>query len=484
MDPRRIELGAFAGVHLRVWPGANVAVFNALAKVIVEEGLFDTGYVAARCDGFDALRAFLGSLSLNDLSGKARVAPEQIRAAARLMASRGPGLFVSGLGLSEQTQGVGGVMAYANLALLTGAIGKRGSGMLPLRGQNNVQGNADMGAQPYAHTGYLKLDDPDAQRRLHTVWGTVPPVEAGKTIPEMYDAAVAGSFKALWIQGEDVVQSDPHTAHVRKALGGLDLLIVQELFMTETARLAHVVFPAASVLEQEGTFTNAERRIQHVRPAVAPPGRARPDWEVIRDVAAAMKPPAGPWTYRHPSEVMDEVARVAPHLFGGVAYDRLTPDGIQWPCPTREHPGTRTLHADVFDRGRAVLMSVDDAPSADATGTAYPFVLITGRVLDHYNVGTMTRRTPSERLVGRDFLEIHPEDAARLGIADGAEVRVTSRWGQAVAPARHSRRMLPGTLFLSFHFPETHTNCVVGPHVDPTSKCPDYKAVAVALSPG
>jgi predicted molibdopterin-dependent oxidoreductase YjgC len=253
--------------------------------------------------------------------------------------------------------------------------------------------------------------------------------------------------------------------------------------MTGTARLAHVVFPAASVLEQEGTFTNAERRIQLVRPAVAPPGLARPDWEVIRDVGAAMHPTGGAWEYRHPSEVMDEVARVAPHLFGGVTYERLGADGLQWPCPRHDHPGTRTLHQAAFARGRAVLVSVDYAPPPDHTAPAYPFVLITGRVLDHYNVGTMTRRTPSERLVPRDFLEIHPEDAARLGIADGAPVRVTSRWGEAFAAARPSRRMLPGTLFLSFHFPETQTNRVVGPHVDPASKCPDYKAVAVAVAP-
>lgn len=483
IDPRHIELAKYADLHLPLWPGSNVALFNALAKVMIEEGLHDRDYVAQRCEGFEEIVRFLAAQSLDDLARITRLPAETIREAARLIAARGPGVFVSGLGLSEQTQGVAGVMAYANLGLLNGALGRRGSGMLPLRGQNNVQGAADMGSQPYSLPGYMKLGDPEVRRRLDGIWGKAPPTEAGKTIPEMYDAAIAGSLRALWIQGEDVVQSDPNTDHVVKALKSLDLLIVQELFMTDTAELAHVVFPAASVLEQEGTFTNGERRIQHVKPAVAPPGSARPDWEVIRDVAVSMRGLGAAWKYRTPADVMDELARVVPHLFGGVSYDRLGGDGLQWPCPAPGHPGTRTLHEPAFVRGKGAFMSVDYSPPQDATSEQFPFVLITGRVLDHYNVGTMTRRTPNSQLVGKDYLEIHPEDASRLGIEDGAPVRVRSRWGQAVAPARLSRRMLPGTSFLSFHFPETRTNCVVGPWTDPTSKCPDYKVVAVGLSP-
>lgn len=483
IDPRRIELAEYADVHLQLWPGTNVAMFNALAKVILEEKLYDQAYVGDRCEGLADLTAFLSRHSLDELSAITRVPATLIRRAAQVIATRGPGLFVSGLGLSEQSQGVSGVMAYCNLGLLTGALGKRGSGMLPLRGQNNVQGNADMGSQPYALTGYLKLDDAAVRTRLQRLWGATPPLEPGKTIPEMYDAAVAGSLKALWIQGEDVAQSDPCHDHVIAALEKLDLLVVQELFMTETARHAHVVFPAAAVLEQEGTFTNGERRIQHVRPVVSPPGQARPDWEVIRDVAIAMGGPGAGWKYEHPSQVMEEVAAAVPNLFGGIRYDRLTPDGLQWPCPSIDHAGTRTVHADRFVRGKALLTAVDFQPPPERVDGAHPFVLITGRILDHYNVGTMTRRTPSSRIVERDYLELHPEDAGRMGIADGAAVRVRSRWGQAVAHARLTRRMLPGTSFLTFHFPETRTNCVVGPHVDPTSKCPDYKVTAVDLAP-
>jgi formate dehydrogenase alpha subunit len=478
VDPRKIELAEYATVHLQLWPGSNVALFNALAKVMIEESLFDPAYVGERCEGFEELKAFLAKQRMADLCAITRVPEDTVRHAARVIAG-GTALFVSGLGLSEQTQGVLGVMAYCNLGLLTGSLGKRGSGMLPLRGQNNVQGNADMGSQPYSLTGYMKLDDPKVRERLARLWGKAPPLEPGKTIPEMYDAAAAGTMKALWIQGEDVAQSDPNHDHVVKALATLELLVVQELFMTETAALAHVVFPAAAVLEQEGTFTNGERRVQHVRPVVEPPKGARPDWEVIRDVGIAM---GAAWKYPEPSVVFDEVSACVPHLFGGIAYSRLEPDGIQWPCPTLDHPGTRIVHEKGFVRGRAMLTSADYVPPQDATAEDFPFVLITGRVLEHYNVGTMTRRTPNALLHPADFLEIHPEDAARLRVGDGGRVKITSRWGNTVAPVKLTRKLPPGVTFLSFHFPETRTNCVVGPYTDPTSKCPDYKVTAVGLA--
>ena len=478
IDPRRTELAEYADVHLPVWPGGNVALFNALAKVMLEEGLVDRAYLNDRCEGLESLMTFVGSQSLASLCDTVRIDESEIRRAARLIGA-GPSLFVSGLGLSEQSQGVAGVMAYCNLGLLTGSLGKPGAGMLPLRGQNNVQGNADMGAQPYALTGYLKLDDEKARERLGRLWGAMPPRHAGKTIPEMYDAAVAGDLKGLWIQGEDVVQSDPNTTHVVAALKKLDLLIVQELFMTQTAELAHVVFPAACVLEQDGTFTNGERRVQHVQAAVDPPFDARPDWRVIRDVALAM---GASWHATDPASVLDEVALAAPALFGGITRERVKGDGVQWPCPSEGHPGTSTVHASGFVRGRAKLSCVDHLPPQDTIDGAHPTVLITGRVLDHYNVGTMTRRTPSIELSPFDAVEVHPVDARALGLVDGDRVRIRSRWGSTQAPARVSERVQPGVVFMSFHHPETRTNCVVGPWVDPVSKCPDYKVVAVRLS--
>jgi predicted molibdopterin-dependent oxidoreductase YjgC len=278
--------------------------------------------------------------------------------------------------------------------------------------------------------------------------------------------------------GEDVVQSDPHESEILKALEKLDLVIVQDLFFCETAKFADVILPSAGCLEQEGTFTNGERRIQHVRPAVAAPGQARPDWLAVKQVANRF---GVDWKYGSPSEVMDEIARVAPRLFGGVHYDRLEPDGLQWPCPMTDHAGTSTVHAEGFLRGRGRLVAIDYEPSPEHGVEGYPYLLITGRLLEHYNVGTMTRRTPLGTLVSSDVLEMDPEDALREGIEDGAEVQVESRWGSILVRVRHSSRVAPGTVFLTFHFPGTHANRLTGPTLDPESMCPQYKVTAVRV---
>ena len=480
IDPRRTELADYANFHLQLQPGTNVALFNALAKVLIEENLIDTAYLDERVEGFSELRAFLAGFSLEAAAAATGVAVWHMQEAARLLGNSGPVLFVSGLGLSELTQGTDSVKTLCNLGMLTGSIGRPGAGMLPLRGQNNVQGAADMGSMPGQVTGYQSLRDAGVRERLRENWGMVPPEEPGLTIPEMMDAAVRGEIHALWIQGEDVAQSDPNQGHVIRALSSLDFLVVQELFFSETARYAHLLLPAAGAVEQDGTFTNGERRIQRVRAAVPPPGEARPDWRVIRDAAVAM---GAPWRYETPAEVMDEIARVAPGLFGGVSYERLAGDGLQWPCPSREHPGTATMHTEGFMRGKGRLSTLDFLPSPEQSSEHFPYLLVTGRVLDHYNVGTMTRRTPQRDLVSEDVLEIHPDDAAREEIDDGEVVTLESQWGSITVKARVSRRIAPRTLFLAFHFPETHTNRVIGPHVDPESKCPQYKATAVRLGP-
>ena len=369
-------------------------------------------------------------------------------------------------------------MTLCNLGMLTGSIGKPGSGMLPLRGQNNVQGSADMGSMPDQFTGYQSVADSSARERVKKIWGSLPPEEPGLTIPEMIDAAADGSMHGLWIQGEDIVQSDPNESHVRAALEKLEFLVVQEIFFSETCHFADVILPAASYLEQEGTFTNGERRIQHVKPAVSPPGEAMPDWLAVRNTAILA---GADWDYQSPSEVMDEIAQVAPHLFGGVSYPRLEKDGLQWPCPSSESEGTSTVHEKGFLRGKGALTTIDYAPSSEHHVTGYPYLLITGRILHHYNVGTMTRRSGQSSLVSRDLLEINPEDAQRENIEDGDIITVQSRWGEIAVPVKHSTRTAPNTLFLSFHFPETHTNQITGPAVDPMSKCPQYKATAVKL---
>ena len=477
IDPRRTDLCDVANAHLPVRPGANVAAFHAIAKLLLESGRVDAAYLAERCEGEGELREFLARLSLDDCAREAGVSQDSLREVADLLAE-GPTLFVWGLGLSELVQGVGSVMALANLAMLTGSVGRVGAGLMPLRGQNNVQGNADMGSMPAQLTGYQALDDPEVRARVARVWGAAPPEQSGLTIPEMFEAARAGALRALWIMGEDVAQSDPDETRVLEALESLDFLVVQELFPTETARRAHVVLPAAGYLEQEGTFTNAERRIQHVRPALAPPGDARPDWIAVRDVARAL---GADWRYASPGDVMDEIAQVAPALFGGVSYARLEGDGLQWPCPSPQHPGSARVHERGFLRGQGLLVPVPPLRSSEHDVPGHPYLLVTGRVLHQYNVGTMTRRTPQQHLAPTDWLEIHPEDARREGIAAGSHVVVSSRWGEARVAARVTRRTPPGILFLSFHQPETHANRITGPARDPRSNCPQYKATAVRI---
>jgi formate dehydrogenase major subunit len=478
IDPRRTELAAVATVHLPVAPGANVPLLNALARALLERGAVDGAYLEERTVGLEALAAHLLAGDATADLRRAEVDPGALDAAVVVLGA-GPALFVHGLGLSELTQGVDSVRALVNLGLLTGSIGRPGAGMLPLRGQNNVQGSADMGCMPDLLTGYQELDDPAVRARLGALWGTPPPERPGLTVTGMIAAAERGELRALWAQGEDLAQSDPDQLRVGRALARLDLLVVQDLFLSETARMAHLVLPAAGWLEQDGTFTNGERRVQRVRAALPPPGEARPDWEVIRDVARAL---GAEWAYGDPADVLDEIAAAAAAAFGGLRADRLEPDGVQWPCPDPEHPGTPRLHLRGFPHP-APLAPLDFAASPEHDVAGFPYRLVTGRVLEHYNVGTMTRRTPNQRLVPGDALEINPEDAAREGVGDGEPVRLESRWGATTAIAAHSDRVPAGVLFLSFHQPETHTNRLVGPHVDPVSGCPQYKLTAVRLAP-
>ncbi len=479
IDPRKIELTEYATLHLQLLPGTNVALFNGIAKVILETHAADSSYLEARTEGLDELDSFLRELELKEVESITGVSETDIRSAAAILSEIGPALFVHGLGLSELMQGTASVMTFCNIGMLTGSIGKPGAGMLPLRGQNNVQGSADMGSMPSHFTGYQPLADEDVRGRIESIWGKLPPTEPGLPSTLMLEAAARGEFRALWLMGEDVAQSDPNETEILKALGQLDLIIVQDLFLSETCQFADVVLPACSFLEQEGTFTNGERRVQHVRPAVEAPGDSRPDWQPVLEVANRL---GANWHYDGPHQIMDEIARVAPGLFGGISYDRLEGDGLQWPCPAPSHPGTTTVHADGFIRGKGKLVTVDYEPSPEHGVEGFPYLLVTGRLLEHYNVGTMTRRTPNRTLVEQDLLEIHPSDLKHESLSDGDTVLASSRWGEIKVQVTASERVAPGTLFLSFHFPETHTNRLTGPTLDPLSKCPQYKATALKLS--
>lgn len=478
IDPRSIELAQMADYHLQLFPGTNVALFNGLAKIMVERKLYDKAYVAERLEDWEPFVGFVSALELSELAQLSQVSLAAMHGAAELMCESGPVLFVHGLGLSELTQGTASVMGLCNLGMLTGSIGKKGAGMLPLRGQNNVQGNADMGGMPNLVTGYQPLDNPQVRQRLKTLWGTAPPQQPGLKSPDMLEAARQGQLKLLWLQGEDAVQSDPHTSAVVEALEKLDFLIIQDLFLNETTPYAHLVLPAACSFEQDGTFTNGERRIQRVRQSVPAPGQAYADWRVFYETAQAL---GADWHYQDSSQVMDEIAQVAPHLFGGVSYARLQQDGLQWPCPDETHPGTSSVHQQGFLRGKGLLMMLPYVANPEHDLDHFPLTLITGRVLHHYNVGSMTRRTPQAQLVSQDVLEMNPADAHQIGVTTGSRVTIISRWGRASLTAQISDRMAPGTLFASFHFPETGINQVTGPHTDPDSLCPQYKVTAVRI---
>jgi formate dehydrogenase major subunit len=475
IDPRRTELAAMADLHLRLRAGTNVPLLNSLASAIVEGGFVDRAFIDARVEGWTTFEEFIAAQTPERWAPVTGVPAATVREAARLYGEAARPLMTHGLGVTEHYQGSEAVRLLCNLALLRGAIGREGVGVNPLRGQNNVQGAADMGCQPDALTGYAPVADAAARARFEAVWGREIPFTPGRILPDMYDAARRREVRGLFIFGEDVLQSDPDLHRTREALEALDFLVVQELFLSETARRAHVVLPGASFLEKDGTFTNGERRVQRVRKVIDPPGDAHADWEILCVLMAAT---GYPQQFRHPSEIMDEIARVNP-AFAGISYDRLDTGGLQWPVPA-ESGGTPILHASRFPRpgDRAELACVEFVPSPTPAGA---LTLITGRILEHYNAGTMTRRTPNLALVTEDWLEIHPSDATRRGIAQADPVRITSVQGTARARARVTDRVAPGTLFLTFHFPETEANAVTTDVRDRVSGCPEYKLTGVEV---
>jgi len=476
-DPRRTELARLADIHLQLRPGTNVALLNGLGHVIAQEGLLDRGFIEARTDGLSEWLESVGACTPERTEQITGVPAELIRQAARLYGTSGASFCVHGLGVAEHRWGSHGVISLCNLALATGNIGRPGTGINPLRGQNNVQGASDMGCLPTYFAGYQSFDDPALASRHLTITGRPLPTTRGMKTPDMWDAALEGRLKGLWIIGYDVAQTDPNLTKVREALGRLEFLVVQELFLTETTKFAHLVIPGASFLEKDGTFTNLERRIQRIRKAVDPPEGVLPDWQVVSEVATRM---GYPMSYGHPAEIMDEIARLAPTL-AGVSYERLEGEGLQWPVPSAAHPGTALMHGDRFPRGKATFVSVDYLPPGESPNEAYPFTLVTGRILQHYNCGAQTRRTNIMTLVDADVLEMHPEDAARLNVSQGEAVRLVSARSDATLPVAISERVRPGQLFTSFHFPATAINDLLSSSADESSKCPEYKVSTVRV---
>lgn len=480
IDPRRVELAALADVHLRPLPGTNLPLLLALANTVLEEGLTDDAFVEDRVEGFDAFRAAVAEWTPERAAQRCGVDAEQIRRAARLVATARPASFFHGLGLTEHEQGTDGVVALVDLALLTGNVGRPGAGVNPLRGQNNVQGAAHMGCEPSKLTGYQPIDE--ARARFEAVWGAPVPTAPGLDAMELLDGAAAGQVRALWVIGWDLALTQPDAKATAHALEQLDLLVVSDLFLDETARRhATVVLPAASAFEKDGTFMNGERRVQRVRAAVAPPPGARTDAAAVAAVAAAMGH-GGAFAEVGAEEVWEEIRQVWP-AGAGITYDRLeAPGGLQWPCPDVAHPGTARLHVTTFAVGpRAALRSPAVRPPAEVATAELPFVLVTGRDLYKFNAGTMTARSATAALRATDVLELAPPDAGALGIADGDDVVVTSRYGRAVLAAEVSDRVPPGVVFTTFSDPAVLVNDVTNPHRDAVTHTPAYKTTAVSV---
>jgi len=480
LDPRRTELTLLADVHLRPRGGTDAAVLNGLAHVLVEEGLLNETFIRERTEGFDAFRASLHAFAPERVEALSGVPAEDLRRAARLYGRARSAMMFHGMGMTQHTTGTENVLAICNLALLTGSVGRPGTGVNPLRGQNNVQGASDMGVLPNFLPGYRLVTDEAVRVELEERWGRPLPREPGLTVVEMVDAAAAGSLRGMYLMGENPMVSDPDLNHVREALSRLEFMVSQEIFLTETGIMADVVLPATSHFEKDGTTANTERRVQWQAPVLPPPGQARRDWAILTDLSARL---GYPMAFQDTAAITRTIAQETP-IYRGIIPERLGPDGIQWPSWSLDHPGTPDLHQNRFTRGRGKFHPVPFRPAAELPDAEYPLLLNTGRVLEQWHTRSMTGRIPGlDALAPEAVLEIHPEDGPRLGVETGRRVRVSSRRGTVVARAWVTKRTPPGSVFLSFHYAEAAANLLTNAALDPSSRIPEYKVCAVRVDP-
>ena len=479
IDPRRQDLVRHARLWLRQIPGTDIALINAMMQVIIEEQLYDQTYVAERTENFEALKETVAKYTPEYAERICGVPASQLTAAARIYARARAGSIVYCMGITQHTVGTDNVKTLANLAMLCGNVGIYGGGVNPLRGQNNVQGACDMGGLPNVFSGYQPVTDAANRKKMAEAWGVANlPDWAGMTMTDMLPAIAQGGIKALYIMGENPALTDPDADHAIKAMQALELLVVQDLFLTETAILADVVLPAASFAEKDGTFSNTERRVSRVRQAILPVGQAKPDWQIVCEIAGRL---GYPMKYAGPEEIFEEIRRVTPS-YAGISYQRLEAGGLQWPCPNAEHPGTVYLHKDRFSRGLGMFFAIEHRDPAEMPDAEYPLYLTTGRLLYQYHSGTMSRRAPG--LVEKApecRVEMAAADAARYGIADGQQVRIRTRRGKITAKAQISDKAVPGTIFLPFHYAEASANKLTNAALDPVCKIPEYKVCAVQI---
>jgi formate dehydrogenase (NADP+) alpha subunit len=478
-NPREISLCRMADLWLRHHPGTDVALLMGIMRVIVDEGLADEAFIASRCENYDAFRESLNNFDIDFVERTTGVPRDNIFAAARMYATIKPASILYAMGITQHSHGTDNVLATSNLAMLTGNIGKPSTGVNPLRGQNNVQGSCDMGSLPDVYSGYQSVNSPDARKKFETAWGTPLPVKPGLTLTEIIGAAHEGKIKAFYVVGENLVLSEPDANHAIEALKRLDFLVVQDVFLSDTARMADVVLPAAAFVERDGTFTNTERRVQMVTKALSPLSDSHPDWWILCQVARHLG--ARGFDFTDSSEVMDEVASLTPS-YGGISHQRLEKGGLQWPCPTPEHPGTPILHTSTFTRGKGRFMPLSYRPPAELPDKEYPLLLTTERSLYQFHTGTLTRKIDGlNRLLSEGLVQINPQDAARLNIVDGEMVHVISRRGDVIAKARVTGVSPAGVVAMNFHFFESPTNQLTSPAVDPVAKIPEFKVCAVRI---
>ena len=480
VDPRKVQIGRLADLYLRFRPGTDVAVLNGLMNVIISEGLADEEYIAARTEGFEEMKAVVEEYTPERVEGISGIPADDLRTAARMYAQNKPSAIIYAMGITQHTTGTDNVKSCANLAMLCGNVGVAGGGVNPLRGQNNVQGACDLGALANVYPGYQKVTSPEVQEKFRKAWGSTSDLNVGLTVTEMIDAAGDGRLRALYVMAENPMLSDPDINHARHCLEQIEFLVVQDIFLSETAQLAHVVLPGVSFAERDGTFTGTDRRIQRVRKAIEPIGQSRADWEIICLLAQRMG--ASGFDFASPAKVMEEIAPLTP-IYGGVSYERLEKLGfLQWPVPTADHPGTPYLHKGKFSRGLGHFHAIEFKEAAELPDEEYPFILSTGRLMFHWHTGTMTRR--SEKLhqeVPEAYVEMHPDDIARIGLDGAKRVRVASRRGEIELAVRATPHIRPGVVFIPFHFVEAAANALTHAALDPTAKIPEYKVCAVKV---
>ncbi len=478
-DPRRIPIADYATLHIRQKPGTDIALLNGIMYVLISEELYDKTFVAERTENFEAFKAKVLEYPPERAAEICGITAQEIVEAAHILAANRPGALLYAMGITQHTKGHMNVLSCANLQMLLGNLGVRGGGVNPLRGQSNVQGACDMGGLPNVYTAYQVVTLEAAQKKFEEAWGVSLDNKVGLTVVHMLNAAEEGKIKAMYIMGENPMLSDPDLNHTEHCLKSLDFLVVQDIFLTETAQLADVVLPAASWAEKYGTFTNSERRVQFVRPAIPVLGECRQDWWIIGEIAKRMGYDG--LTYNGPDAIMQEINRLTPS-YGGITYQRIGDQGLCWPCPNTEHPGTPVLHIGKFSRGAGLFNAVDWLPPAEVPDEEYPFILTTGRILYHYHTGSQTRRSaPLDAHVPEGVVEINVRDAKKLNIQDGQPVRLASRRGEIVAKAQVSDMTEPGVVFMAFHWAEAAINKLTNAALDPTARIPELKVCAVKV---